>query len=144
MSKRAEAIIRPTSTGNLALDLLNDRFAISRLHPESAIPGWVYSSPFFSVTRSDSELSVVCCESVLPPGLPAERGFRCLRVRGPLDFSETGILESLARPLAEAEVSIFALSTYDTDYILVPHESLETAIDSLTNAGHVVSREHDA
>ena len=81
---------------------------------------------------------------MLPSGLPAERGFRCLRVRGPLDFSETGILESLARPLAEADVSIFALSTYDTDYILVPHESLETAIDSLMKAGHVVSREHAA
>ncbi len=102
------------------------------------MPAWAQSSAFVSVTRTPGELSVVCHEGVLPSSVEAERGFRCLGVRGPLGFSGTGILESLARPLAEADISIFALSTYDTDYLLVAAESLERAVRALAEAGHIV------
>ena len=122
----------------LELDLLADRFAIARLAPEADLPTWVHSSPFVSVTRTPAELSVVCHESVLPDSLEARRGFRCLGVRGPLSFSEIGILASLTHALAEAGISIFALSTHDTDYLLVAAESLDDAVRALTAAGHVV------
>ena len=75
---------------------------------------------------------------MLPPSQEAQRGFNCLCVRGPLGFSETGILESLARPLAEAGISIFALSTHDTDYVLVSAENLDRAVRALSEAGHTV------
>lgn len=81
---------------------------------------------------------MVCHETVVPASLDAERGFRCLGVRGPLSFSEVGILESLARPLADASVSILAISTYDTDYLLVAGASLDRAIQALVKAGHSV------
>lgn len=77
----------------------------------------------------------------MPSSASAVRGLRCLGVRGPLAFSETGILESLARPLAAAGVSILALSTHDTDYVLVSQESVQSAVQALKNAGHVVHGE---
>ena len=122
----------------LALDLLPELLAVARLDPEPGLPAWVHSSPFVSVTRSAKELSVVCYESVLPPSVPARRGLRCLGVRGPLGFSEVGVLESLARPLAEAGISIFAISTYETDHLLVSSESLEAAVRALSGAGFAV------
>lgn len=123
---------------DLALDLLPELFAVARLDPELGLPAWVQSSPFVSVTRTPSELSVVCHESVLPPSVPAQRGLRCLGVRGPLGFSEIGVLESLARPLAEAAISIFALSTYETDYLLVSEKALATTVRALSEAGFTV------
>lgn len=100
-------------------------------------------SSFFSITKTDSELSVVCQESAIPADIIAERGRRVLRVEGPLDFSLTGILASLAAPLATAQVSIFALSTYDTDYLLIAASDLDRAIPALEQAGHTISRRED-
>ncbi len=79
---------------------------------------------------------MVCPERAVPAGVDAERGWRCLRVRGPLAFELTGVLASLASPLAAAGVPIFALSTFDTDYLLIPGARLETAVDVLRTAGH--------
>jgi hypothetical protein len=93
-----------------------------------------------SITHSGDELSVVCPEERAPEGITAARGWRCLRVVGPLDFALVGILAALAVPLAAAGVSIFAVSTYDTDYLLVPGQDLETAIQALAVAGHTVQR----
>ena len=138
LGSATEAIIAATPSCQLELDLLPELFAVARLDREANVPAWARSSTFFSVTRTPDELSVLCHESVLPSSVKAERGLRCLGVRGPLAFSETGILESLARPLAEAGISIFALSTYDTDYLLLAAAHLERAIQALAEAGHTV------
>ena len=92
-----------------------------------------------SVTRTPDELSIVCSEASVPPTARAQRGWRALEVQGPLDFSLTGVLAALTAPLAQARISIFALSTYDTDYLLVPGEDLARACATLTAAGHTVA-----
>jgi len=123
---------------NLKLELLPEPFAVAQLDREAAVPVWAQGSTFVSVTRTDRELSIVCTEDVVPTSVKAQRGFRCLRVVGPLDFAETGILESLAGPLAQAGISIFALSTYDTDYLFLSAVDLESGLGALSGAGHTV------
>lgn len=125
----------------LHLDLLPERFAVARLDPQSSIPGWALSSAFYSVTRTPDELSVVCQQSALPSSVEAQRDLCCLAVRGPLSFTQIGILHSLAGPLAKAGISIFAVSTFDTDYLLVFARQLAEAIEALSGAGHTVHRE---
>jgi hypothetical protein len=120
------------------LVLLDGEFAVARLPGDEATPAWAAEGSLSSVTRTAEELSVVCAASAVPAGVRAERGWRCLRVAGRLDFSLTGVLASIAAPLAAAEVSIFAVSTYDTDYVLVREESLGAAVDRLRVAGHEV------
>lgn len=124
---------------SLELSVVAERFAIARLDAGARLPAWAGPGPLVSVTRTPDELSIVCPEARVPAGVPCERGFSCLRVRGPLPFSETGVLASLASPLAEAGVSLFALSTYDTDYLLVPEADLERALAALAGAGHRVA-----
>ena len=119
------------------LELLTETYAVARLGSGAATPDWI-GGEFQSVTRTADELSIVCAESRVPVGVIAERGFRCLRITGKLDFSATGVLESLLGPLADANVSVFVVSTFDTDYVLVPSGRLEDATAGLTSAGHVV------
>ena len=122
---------------SLTLDVLPERFAVVRLAADAAVPEWAQGAgALVSVTRTADELSIVCPEAAVPTDLPAQRGFRGLRVRGPLDFSVVGVLASLAGPLAAAGVSLFALSTYDTDYLLVRAADLERAVAALAGAGH--------
>ena|SRR5439155_6590242 len=123
----------------MQLDLLAPPLAIVRLAPDADVPVWADRGPLTSVTRTPSELSVVCAQEHVPPEVECERGWRALVVAGPLDFSLTGVLAALAQPLAEAEVPIFALSTYDTDYVLVREPQLDAAIEALAAAGHEVS-----
>ena len=120
----------------LDLSILPETFAIARLDPLAPLPPLEDSGVLTSITRTSQELSLVCVESAVPPRAPASRGWRAIRVAGALDFSLTGILASLATPLAEAGISIFALSTHDTDYVLVKDETLPRAVDALTGAGH--------
>jgi hypothetical protein len=122
----------------LPLSVLPQRFAICRLDPEDTIPDWLSRHSFWAVTRTDEELSLVLPEESVPADWQAEKGWRCLKVRGPLDFSLTGILAALATPLAKAGISIFAISTYDTDYILVGDEDLARAKTVLSESGHAV------
>ncbi|RME51034.1 MAG: ACT domain-containing protein [Caldilineae bacterium] len=123
----------------LTLSVLEGEFAVCRLEGEAPIPGWATGHSFFSVTRTPEELSIVCPAASVPPGLRAERGWRCLKVHGPLDFGQTGILHALAEPLAGAGISIFALSTYDTDYLLVKAGDLPAAMAALRGAGHRIA-----
>lgn len=122
----------------LTLALLPELFAVCRLQPQAPLPDWV-AGPFFSVTRTADELSIVCLQALLPAEVQAERNWRCLKVLGPLDFSLVGILASLSAALAEARISLFALSTFDTDYLLVKSAALQPALLALQRAGHSVS-----
>jgi hypothetical protein len=124
----------------LTLLLMPGLHAVSRLASDDPLPTWA-AGEFLSVTRTADELSVVCREEAVPQGVQCERGWRCLRVAGTLEFALVGILASLLVPLAEAGVSVFAASTFDTDYILVPQMALVQAIAALRAAGHVVQGE---
>ena len=124
----------------MRLIVLEGEFAIARLDAAATVPVWSSHGSLSSVTRTLEELSVVCAASAVPAGVRAERGWRCFRVAGRLDFSLTGVLASIAGPLAAANVSVFAISTYDTDYVLVRDQDLATAIDCLIAAGHEVDR----
>ena len=111
----------------LALTLLPQTLAVCRLDTNAPIPSWVEGDRYFSVTRTDDELSVVCTQERVPEGVEAERDWRIFKVEGPLPFHLTGVLASLATPLGEAGISIFAVSTFDTDYFLLKAEKLEEA-----------------
>jgi hypothetical protein len=123
----------------LTLHVLPERLAVCRLAPDAPVPEPPASAGFWSVTRTGEELSIVLPEDKVQAGWEAETGWRCLQVEGPLDFGLTGILASLATPLAEAGMSIFALSTYDTDYVLVKEDDLERARRALVASGHQVA-----
>lgn len=123
---------------SLTLSILQEVFAVCRLEPNEAMPAWSLQG-FFAITRTEDELSIVCPQSNVPLEAQAghfEGGWRCLKVKGPLDFALTGILVAIAVPLAEAGVSIFALSTYETDYVLVKQADLDRAMQALLQAGH--------
>jgi len=122
----------------LTLSLLPQTFAICRLTPDAPIPQWATRGGFFAITRTADELSIVCAEHDVPGAVTCERGWRCFKVDGPLDFSLIGVLASLATPLAHVGVSIFAVSTYDTDYIMVRSEDVARAAEALRQAGHRV------
>ena len=123
----------------MRLRLLPGRYAVARLDPTSQLPSWATSGGFWSVTRAGSELSIVCADDAVPSDVTAERGWKALAVAGPLDFALTGILHDLTGPLAQAELSVFAVSTYDTDYLLVRADTVEAAVTALRDAGHVVA-----
>lgn len=126
---------------SLKLTVLQKRFAICKSSSEIALPYDLLDIPFFSITRSDEETSLVIIEDKIPEGWIAETGWRIIKVNGPLDFSLIGILSSISKPLAEAGISIFAISTYLTDYILVRQDNLEKAKNALKTAGFVVEEE---
>jgi len=118
------------------LSILDETLAVCHLPPGSPIPAWSLTGKFFSVTRTREELSIVCMQDRAPAELAAERDWRALQVAGPLDFGLTGILAGVAGVLAGAGISIFALSTYDTDFILVKSARLEEAVRALQDAGY--------
>lgn len=122
----------------MRLTTLDELYAIVRLDPDARIPEWVDGGRFWSVTRSESELSVVCRQDDVPAGASAERGWIALRLAGPLDFTLTGVVASLCTPLAEARIPIFVLSTFETDYLLVREGDLARSIEVLREAGHDV------
>ena len=122
----------------LRLSVLPGAFAVCRLEPTETIPAALLRVALVSITRTAEELSIVCPAEHAPPDARCESGWRCLKVHGPLPFSTTGILASLARPLADAGIPIFAVSTFDTDYVLVEEGQLPRAVDVLRGAGHEV------
>ncbi len=105
----------------LRLTALAERLCVVRLDADAPLPAWFsLDAPLAAVCRTADELSLLCAEQSVPAEVAGERGLRAFKVAGPLAFGETGILASIAQPLAEAEIPIFALSTFETDYILVP------------------------
>ena len=119
----------------LAFRVWEGRWAVCRLAADAELPAWV-GAGFVSVTRTPYELSIVCSEAGVPDGVQAERGWACLQLQGPFPFTLTGVLASLLAPLAEAQVPIFAMSTYDTDWVLIPAARLDDALRALSSAGH--------
>ncbi len=122
----------------MTLSFLSGRFAVCRLTKDEALPAWALGGPFVSVTRTLDELSIVCPAECIPDGVRCEKGWRCLRVRGTLDFAEIGILSSILEPLANARISVFVISTYDTDYVLIKQENETQARAVLAAAGHAL------
>ena len=123
----------------LALTLEPWDLAVCRLDPAAPVPDWATRGGFHAVTRTPRELSIVCATADVPAGVRAEKGWRCFALRGPIAFEETGVLSSIAAPLAAAGIGIFALSTFDTDYVLVKSENAEAARRALESAGHGVA-----
>ena len=115
-----------------------EKLAVVKLGPGSELPSLAGSSTMVSVTATATETSIVCGAAGVPKKARGQGPFTAYAVEGPLDFALTGILADLLRPLAEAEVSVFTLSTYDTDWILVPTEKATVAEDAWQQAGHTV------
>jgi hypothetical protein len=123
----------------LELRVLDDTLALVRLPADAPVPAWVGGRDFLAVVRTRWELSIVCREDTVPATLAeVQRGFRAFAVVGTLDFAQTGVVASLAQPLAAAGISIFGVSTYDTDHILVRADRLEDAKRALVAAGHTI------
>lgn len=126
----------------MELDLHPGTVAVARLGPSDDLPAWAAADarPLHAVVRTEDELSVTTSDHLVPEGVEVERGWRALAVRGPLNFGMTGVLASLAAPLAAAEVPIFVVSTFDTDWVLIGQQHLASALDVLVAEGHVVHR----
>jgi predicted N-acetyltransferase YhbS len=116
-------------------------FAVCKLATGSPTPAWATTGDLFSVTRTADELSVVCRQEAVPKGVVCERDWRCLRVAGAMPFTLVGVLASLTTPVAKAGVAVFAVSTFDTDYLLVKAGEMPKAVAALRAAGHVVDAE---
>ena len=119
----------------LKLELLDELFSIHRFSPSAKIPDGVFGETFFSIVKTEEELSVVCRTSLTLNSKNYSQGWSCIKVSGPLDLNTTGILAKLSKMLAEAQISIFAISTYDTDYILVKADKATQAVAALKAKG---------
>jgi hypothetical protein len=130
----------PSSLGTRVSVIAGAMLAVCRLDPRAPLPDWL--SPgraFVSITRTPDELSIICSEELVPPDVPTERGFRLLKVEGPLPFDAVGIIARLASVVAAAGVSLIPVGTFDTDYILIRDNACERAIEALRDAGFEVS-----
>ena len=124
----------------MKLTLLPNTFAIVRMAPSEKTPRWATGGPLVSVTRTESELSIVCREALVPAGTHADRGWQCLRVEGPMPLTMVGVAAEFTSVLAKAGISVFVLSTFDTDYVLVKGDKMPAATKALEAAGHTVRR----
>lgn len=116
-------------------------YAVVRLACEESIPDWATKGDFTSITRTADELSVVCPADNLPPEIHSPERWNCLKLEGPFPFSLTGVLLAFIEPLSTNGVPIFAISTYDTDYVLIPEKRMGGVVDLLGQAGHELIRD---
>jgi hypothetical protein len=128
----------PAAKRSFELSLLPETFTICQLPADAVVPEWATQGQFFSITRSSDELSVIAETALVPERLRTKVSWRVMKVRGPFDFAEVGVLASLVVPLAAARVSVFTLSTFNTDYLLVQCIQLRDAVAALRNAAHTV------
>jgi uncharacterized protein len=126
----------PRKHRRLKFHWLAGSFAVCRLPPDTPLPEWAWTRPFSSVTRTADELSIVCLADNLPRDVNSEHHWICFKLEGPFSFSEVGILASFIDPLAEQGVPIFAISTYDTDYVLASEDHAGVVLVALRDAGH--------
>ena len=125
-----------TASVNLVLSVLSETFTIHKLSPDVSIPEEILKSNYYSITKTENELSVACSEFIEVQSLQSSKGWKCIKVKGPLDFNLTGILAGISDILAQANISIFAISTFDTDYLLVRSQDLPSARKKLKKAGY--------
>lgn len=121
-----------------SLIALRQRFAVCRLSPDAPIPAWASGGEFFSITRTADELSVVCLQDAVPEGTVCERDWRGLRVEGAMPFAVVGVVAGLLGALAAAGISLFVISTFDTDYLLVKERDWEAALEALAGCGYLI------
>lgn len=125
----------------LTMKLLNDFLSVCRLDKGQDIPSWAYEGEFFSITKTDDELSIVCSQEHVPDDMVSETDWRALKVLGPLDFSLIGILAAISKVLAESGISIFVISTYDTDYILLKEKQLLAGMNALVSNNYRIIKD---
>jgi hypothetical protein len=128
-------------TGPRTLDLTAESWtlAVCQLPADAPVPDWVARSAFHAIVRSPGELTIVCDSAIVPAGVRAQKGWGCFSLAGPIAFTETGVVASIAVPLAAAGIGIFVISTFDTDYVLVPERLFAAARSSLAEAGHRIA-----
>jgi hypothetical protein len=127
----------------LTLIILRETFAICRLDKDAPIPDWAFQGGLFSITSTKEELSIVCPQINVPKGIVCNQGWSCLKVKGPLDLSSTGIISSIASTLGRESISLFSISTYDTDYVMIKEKDLEKAVFALTGASQRIEWEQN-
>lgn len=132
-------MMAPAKSERFTISIFDERLAVCRLDPGSEIPSWAGEGGFSSATRTPDELSIVCPESSVPPEIAREPVWRALELEGPFDLGLTGVLASILSPLAQASVSVFVISTHDTDYVLVRETQLERTTRELSERGHIVN-----
>lgn len=120
----------------LTLSVLPGSYAVHRFAADTPVPAELLAADFFHISRTPEELSVLCCAKLAPASEHRFGPLLGLRVSGQLDFALIGILAELSKQLAEAGVSVFAVSTYDTDYLYVRAEDFKAAVNALRKAGH--------
>lgn len=128
------------SKNKLTLRLLKDTYGVCRFSKDNSIPAWALEGEFFSITKTDDELSIVCLEKNIQGNVKCEKEWRILKILGPLDFSLIGILSKVSTVLAESSISIFAVSTYDTDYIMVKEKDVDNAINVLASKEYCIKK----
>lgn len=121
---------------NSKLKILEGQFSIHRLSPDKVIPPNIYESEFYSIVKTDDELSIVCDSSIELPAEESNTDWKCVKFIGPLNFSLTGVLSKISFILANSKISIYALSTYNTDYLLIEASNIIKAKQALITAGY--------
>ncbi len=124
----------------LNLSLLKERYGICVLPNTAQIPDWALTESLVSITRTKKELTIVCRQDVIPSQCQSDLNWRCFRVDGSFDLNQIGVISSLSSPLAEAKISIYVISTFNTDYFLVQEEKVEQTISILSGCGHTITR----
>ena len=122
---------------NIKLKILDNVFTIHRLSADTFIPPQIYKSEFYSIVKTDDEVSIVCDSTIQLPAEETNTGWKCIKFIGPLDFSLTGILSGISTVMADSKISIFAVSTFNTDYILVETSKIKKAKQALIESGYI-------
>ncbi len=124
----------------LQLSLLKDKYGICTLPNTAPIPDWALTQSLASITRTEKELTIVCRLEILPSQYQSDLNWRCFKIDGSFDLNQIGVISSISSPLADAGISIYVISTYDTDYFLIQEQNLEKTISVLSNSGHYIKK----
>ena len=122
----------------LKLTSLEGDYAICQLDAQTSVPKWASLGDLYSITRTPDELSIICLHEQIPEHIPCQAGWQVLKIEGPFNFDEIGVLAALTAPLAAAQISLLTISTFDTDYIFIQAENYDQARQVLQAAGHQI------
>ena len=124
----------------LQLSLLKDKYGICTLPNTAPIPDWALTQSLASITRTEKELTIVCRLEILPSQYQSDLKWRCFKIDGSFDLNQIGVISSISSPLADIGISIYVISTYDTDYFLIQEQNLEKTISVLSSSGHYIKK----